>query len=113
MVLRPPSSTRTDTLFPYTTLFRSDVDAGLLQAACQAERGRSTELAEHTGDRSGGALGGDDLEHVLEGQRLEVEPVRGVVVGGDRLRVAVDHDRFVAGSKIGRASCRESVCEYV
>src|SRR3546814_12676021 len=25
MVLRPPRSTRTDTLFPYTTLFRSDL----------------------------------------------------------------------------------------
>src|SRR3546814_3763771 len=24
MILRPPKSTRTDTLFPYTTLFRSD-----------------------------------------------------------------------------------------
>src|SRR3546814_19667094 len=24
MILRPPRSTRTDTLFPYTTLFRSD-----------------------------------------------------------------------------------------
>src|SRR3546814_6656166 len=29
MILRPPRSTRTDTLFPYTTLFRSDhVDLG-------------------------------------------------------------------------------------
>src|SRR3546814_5722747 len=27
MCPRPPSSTRTDTLFPYTTLFRSDVPA--------------------------------------------------------------------------------------
>src|SRR3546814_755165 len=26
MILRPPRSTRTDTLFPYTTLFRSDFD---------------------------------------------------------------------------------------
>src|SRR3546814_7907820 len=26
MIRRPPRSTRTDTLFPYTTLFRSDVD---------------------------------------------------------------------------------------
>src|SRR3546814_12240241 len=26
MILRPPRSTRTDTLFPYTTLFRSDLD---------------------------------------------------------------------------------------
>src|SRR3546814_3458140 len=28
MIRRPPRSTRTDTLFPYTTLFRSVVDAG-------------------------------------------------------------------------------------
>src|SRR6056297_1321114 len=27
MIRRPPRSTRTDTLFPYTTLFRSDLDA--------------------------------------------------------------------------------------
>src|SRR3546814_10851695 len=26
MILRPPRSTRTDTLFPYTTLFRSDCE---------------------------------------------------------------------------------------
>src|SRR3546814_12491266 len=32
MIRRPPRSTRTDTLFPYTTLFRSDRDA-LLHAA--------------------------------------------------------------------------------
>src|SRR3546814_18782671 len=29
MIRRPPRSTRTDTLFPYTTLFRSDDPAGL------------------------------------------------------------------------------------
>src|SRR3546814_10257244 len=28
MIRRPPRSTRTDTLFPYTTLFRSPVQAG-------------------------------------------------------------------------------------
>src|SRR3546814_4193823 len=28
MIRRPPKSTRTDTLFPYTTLFRSGADAG-------------------------------------------------------------------------------------
>src|SRR3546814_17454258 len=27
MILRPPRSTRTDTLVPYTTLFRSNLDA--------------------------------------------------------------------------------------
>src|SRR3546814_7018538 len=29
MIRRPPRSTRTDTLFPYTTLFRSGVDHGV------------------------------------------------------------------------------------
>src|SRR3546814_10797720 len=29
MLRLPPRSTRTDTLFPYTTLFRSEVDAGV------------------------------------------------------------------------------------
>ena len=36
------------------------------------------------------------LEHVLERQRLEVQPVGGVVVGRHGLRVAVDHDGLVA-----------------
>src|SRR3546814_3213345 len=31
MIRRPPRSTRTDTLFPYTTLFRSSPDAALLR----------------------------------------------------------------------------------
>src|SRR3546814_12271718 len=30
MIRRPPRSTRTDTLFPYTTLFRSLFDGGLI-----------------------------------------------------------------------------------
>ena len=38
----------------------------------------------------------DDLEHVLQRQRLEVQPVGSVVVGGDGLRVAVDHDGLEA-----------------
>src|SRR3546814_1452354 len=32
MIRRPPRSTRTDTLFPYTTLFRSDIVARLEHA---------------------------------------------------------------------------------
>src|SRR3546814_17335734 len=30
MIRRPPISTRTDTLFPYTTLFRSELDSSAL-----------------------------------------------------------------------------------
>src|SRR3546814_11132267 len=32
MIRRPPRSTRTDTLFPYTTLFRSQVDHACFHA---------------------------------------------------------------------------------
>src|SRR3546814_6585714 len=32
MIRRPPRSTRTDTLFPYTTLFRSAIREGLVDA---------------------------------------------------------------------------------
>ena len=35
-----------------------------------------------------------DGQHVFQGQRLEVESVAGIVVGRDRLRIAVDHDGF-------------------
>ena len=41
MIRRPPRSTRYETLFPYTTLFRSLVDEGDLQAELRrSERGR-------------------------------------------------------------------------
>src|SRR3546814_3225519 len=36
MIRRPPRSTRTDTLFPYTTLFRSAAHDGLRDAAAEA-----------------------------------------------------------------------------
>src|SRR3546814_2679841 len=45
MILRPPRSTRTDTLFPYTTLFRSSFCSGL-----------STRSFSQWGHRSGGGL---------------------------------------------------------
>src|SRR3546814_14570477 len=47
MIRRPPRSTRTDTLFPYTTLFRSFalgyLEAAVLCGAC-ARRGRLCDL---------------------------------------------------------------------
>src|SRR3546814_3991755 len=38
MKRRPPRSTRTDTLFPYTTLFRSRRDCPGRQTACKLDR---------------------------------------------------------------------------
>src|SRR3546814_17084083 len=44
MILRPPRSTRTDTLFPYTTLFRSAcLFAGEGLAAFAGDRGRAAQ----------------------------------------------------------------------
>src|SRR3546814_5797118 len=40
MIRRPPRSTRTDTLFPYTTLFRSFLDCGVGLARLQIEGGQ-------------------------------------------------------------------------
>src|SRR3546814_2179072 len=37
MIRRPPRSTRTDTLFPYTTLFRSDLGTDLDTAQVQVQ----------------------------------------------------------------------------
>src|SRR3546814_2194028 len=42
MIRRPPRSTRTDTLFPYTTLFRS----GGLQLVCRIEANRRRKLPQ-------------------------------------------------------------------
>src|SRR3546814_2290793 len=39
MIRRPPRSTRTDTLFPYTTLFRSDRLQGRIDVARRAAHG--------------------------------------------------------------------------
>src|SRR3546814_2616827 len=56
MIRRPPRSTRTDTLFPYTTLFRSnafEVDAGTFEGAVDWRIERFTQFPrsdEHTSE---------------------------------------------------------------
>src|SRR3546814_18828183 len=52
MIRRPPRSTRTDTLFPYTTLFRSFVGPG------RGRRGHDGHDARDGGDRGGRRDGG-------------------------------------------------------
>src|SRR3546814_6086075 len=53
MIRRPPRSTRTDTLFPYTTLFRSQAPSDPAALRPPAREGRGTALvggAERTPD---------------------------------------------------------------
>src|SRR3546814_2155626 len=47
MIRRPPRSTRTDTLFPYTTLFRSGRSVDRLFPDLDAAEIHAGELAEH------------------------------------------------------------------
>ena len=69
----------------------------VLQRRGELQRRLAAELDDDAVERALRLLDADDLEHVLGGQRLEIEPVRGVVVGRDGLGIAVDHDRLVAG----------------
>src|SRR5664280_2641213 len=73
-----------------------DVDTRSLEWQRKIQRRLTAELHDHSDRRAAGAFVLADGEHVFERERLEVEAVAGVVVGGDRLRIAVDHDGFVA-----------------
>src|SRR3546814_14037719 len=103
MIRRPPRSTRTDTLFPYTTLFRSIVG--------QLQRRLAAELHDDTLQNAAALLLARNADNVLGGQRLEVEAVRGVVIRRHRLRIAVHHDGFIAGLAEGIGGVDEAVVE--
>src|SRR3546814_21114552 len=64
MIRRPPRSTRTDTLFPYTTLFRSarGLAAADLRGSDRLSAGRACHLAEDQQPAAGRA-GGDHRPH--------------------------------------------------
>ena len=69
--------------------------AGALEVGSQRERGLSAQLDDHALDGACLALGTVNLQHILEREWLEVQAVGDVVVGRDRLGVAVDHDGLV------------------
>src|SRR3546814_14799512 len=97
MIRRPPRSTRTDTLFPYTTLFRSE-------AITESGRARRHLVA---GKNAGPVL---EADHVRPGNGAPHDPHRkdpAARLGRARPRIRD------FGEEIGRASCRERVCQYV
>src|SRR3546814_10988769 len=115
---RPPRSTRTDTLFPYTTLFRSHQ--------------RSFDPLPLAGQFARAQRGGDAERRVEE--CAEAWPLRGHeqrtfawgalhiflrnLEIGERIRFTVHVVERAFGPaallepQIGRASCRERVCQY-
>src|SRR3546814_11072916 len=125
MIRRPPISTRTDTLFPYTTLFRSffvenqrrrNNPLGLETAARErplprhdnatVRRDRASQRRECAAHPDISAAAEDLLHHMLRktaDANVESEDDLGVPTGrtiGSR-------------QEIGRTSCRERVCQYV
>ena len=64
---------------------------GLLQAGSKVEGGLAAKLDDDTL----WPLLGDNLEHILNREGLEVQPAAGVVVSGHCLGVAVQHDGLI------------------
>src|SRR3546814_13161218 len=110
MIRRPPRSTRTDTLFPYTTLFRSR--AGERGAVIVERAPAKINLALHVRHRRA------DGYHAIEtlfafaraGDTVSVEPAAAPNFPITRPFAA---NLSPLDNQIGRASCRESVCQYV
>ena len=79
-----------------------DRHSGVLEPSGQRQRSLPAELDDHPGHRTSCPLRLIDLHDVLIGERLEVEAVGDVVVGGNGLGIAVDHDGLVAiGERYG------------
>src|SRR3546814_20847385 len=99
---QPPKSTRTHTLSPFPTLFRSQ---RVRRQALNSPRHLDDEEARPR-KRPGFAFGGlpPPLEQIRVGwnrRRRSTDPVN--------LLYPFEVDRI----QIGRASCRERVCQYV
>src|SRR3546814_16305490 len=105
MIRRPPRSTRTDTLFPYTTLFRSIAVLGGLALFLRFTRAGLLVRAVNQDRATASAMGVSArlIDAFIFGLGAGVAGIGGVVLA-------------MLGPvtpKIGRASCRERVCQYV
>src|SRR3546814_15390938 len=97
MIRRPPRSTRTDTLFPYTTLFRS-FEVVVIGWNLQ----RESWLIDRFPIKQWPAFGRHGaFDNISPGLNID---------DWDVIEEAVI---AAAYPQIGRASCRERVCQYV
>src|SRR3546814_14303802 len=121
MIRRPPRSTRTDTLFPYTTLFRSggNVNVKNILVYGQQDDGIDIDMA-YSGTIDNGMV----IQTAQSGSSLEIDGPEGNMEGSFTLKnVTIDAGGFdkllcdlrsgAMGNQNGRESCRERVCQSV
>src|SRR3546814_11325180 len=119
MIRRPPRSTRTDTLFPYTTLFRSE---DLLALAIAVEGLSDHPLAQAIVKDGRERLGGRELPTATDLKSLTGRGVT-AIVDGETVWIGKAEMFGVEGIPTlnaaatdalenGRASCRERGCQY-
>ena len=89
-----------------------DFDACGFQREREVERSLSAELDDYSDLGACRSFVLADGEDVFDGERFEVEAVAGVVVGGNRLGIAVDHDGFVAVFAQREAGVAAAVIEF-
>src|SRR3546814_11779542 len=108
MIRRPPRSTRTDPLFPYTTLFRSP-ERRLQRAADQFSA--ETRTVDIKVGREHAMLGGDDM---IDRTAFGVERDAGQRPAEmrDPHRAPLRRPDFGEPRETGRASWRERVGQY-
>src|SRR3546814_17676290 len=97
---RPPISTRTDTLFPYTTLYRSDTPFAATLPESQAliqwhvgDHGFAMHLSGEVPGRIAAALGEPRMQHVLCPEGVEAIDGWAVHAGGRSILDAVEIGR--------------------
>src|SRR3546814_9803688 len=102
MIRRPPRSTRTDTLFPYTTLFRSP--AGLQQIVNAQAPVPGTEVGVVAAPGAAGIGEDEDAFLVVhEGLRLAEIGRGGAALDGEAVaaRVGLAHDALRPAGDLG------------
>src|SRR3546814_14445161 len=118
MIRRPPRSTRTDTLFPYTTLFRSP-QANTVE--CQVDyRGdadrledRHVRMRETPANLDRNCYRSPEDQGALEQRHPGLGPPAGADHGQAQAIGECIAEIVQSARQIGRASCRERVCQYV
>src|SRR3546814_18185050 len=108
MIRRPPRSTRTDTLFPYTTLFRSEHHAKQRLARIEADGTGGAPLTLGHGDKAAA----HDLREVRRRDHAERGNGRGPARDGFA-RYSRKPEEKPKNDQIGSASCRERGGQYV